>query len=65
MKRIVLTLFLAVAANSAFAADFPSNPIRMIVPYEAGGASDVVARVVARNVGKEFGATLRWPRRES
>jgi tripartite-type tricarboxylate transporter receptor subunit TctC len=58
MKNSAVILFLAIAANPAFAADFPSSPIRMIVPYEAGGASDVVARVVARNVGKEFGETL-------
>jgi tripartite-type tricarboxylate transporter receptor subunit TctC len=53
-----ISLFLALAGHSAFAADYPSSPIRTIVPYEAGGASDVLARVVARNVGKDFGQPL-------
>ncbi|MGL4495321.1 MAG: tripartite tricarboxylate transporter substrate-binding protein [Beijerinckiaceae bacterium] len=41
------------AASTAFAqADYPNKPITMIVPFAAGGASDVIARVVAEEMGK-------------
>ena len=35
----------AVGATSAWAADYPAGPVRMIVPYPAGGAADVVGPV--------------------
>jgi tripartite-type tricarboxylate transporter receptor subunit TctC len=34
-------------ASSALAGDFPDKPIRMIVPYPAGGAADVMGRIIA------------------
>jgi tripartite-type tricarboxylate transporter receptor subunit TctC len=45
------------AAPSARAQAFPSKPIRIIVPYDAGGLSDVTAR----NIGKELSARLGQP----
>lgn len=46
------------SAAPAFAAnDFPDKPIRMIVPFAAGGPSDIVARTLA----EKMGAALRQP----
>ena len=45
MKIILLATMLLAA--SARAQPYPSHPVRMIVPYAAGGASDVTARIVA------------------
>ena len=41
-------------ALPAFAA-YPDKPIRMIVTFAAGGASDIVARVVGEQLGKKLG----------
>jgi tripartite-type tricarboxylate transporter receptor subunit TctC len=49
---------LAVAAASRARAQggaYPARPIRMIVPFAAGGAADLVARVVAQGMGDELG----------
>src|SRR5262245_66043396 len=45
----------AVGATAALAADYPTSPIRMIVPYPAGGAADVVARIAAKYLGDQLG----------
>ena len=42
----------------AHAADYPAGPITLMVPYPAGGASDVSARILSNPIGKELGATL-------
>lgn len=45
MKSIVL-FTLALGTATACAADYPQRPIRMIVPFSAGGATDIVARAL-------------------
>ena len=45
----------AVRATPALAADYPTNPIRVIVPYPAGGAADVVARITAKYLSDQLG----------
>jgi tripartite-type tricarboxylate transporter receptor subunit TctC len=44
-----------VALPDASAQAWPSRPVRMIVPFAAGGAADRVARVVAERLGLAFG----------
>jgi len=44
-------------SGAAFAQDYPKRPITMIVPFAAGGTSDVIARTVA----EQMGATLHQP----
>jgi tripartite-type tricarboxylate transporter receptor subunit TctC len=50
-------IFLCVFA-SAHAADFPQKPIRLIVPFPAGGTSDIVARIVAERAAKSLGQNI-------
>ena len=50
-------VFLFVFA-SAHAADFPQKTIRLIVPFPAGGTSDIVARIVSERAGKSLGQTI-------
>ena len=61
-RRTLLGSALAAAGapSSLFAADppWPSRPIRMIVPFAAGGSLDVVARIVADNLGKTLGTSV-------
>lgn len=38
--------------------DFPNKPIKLVVPLAAGGVTDVFARVVAHQMGKELGGSI-------
>ncbi|MGB8397286.1 MAG: tripartite tricarboxylate transporter substrate-binding protein [Bradyrhizobium sp.] len=62
LLALVLTLALGLAtsptAGAARADDYPSRPIRLIVPYAAGGGADSVARIVARRVGETIGQPI-------
>jgi tripartite-type tricarboxylate transporter receptor subunit TctC len=60
MRTLALALALAFAGTviSARADDYPSRPIRLIVPFAAGGAADTVARILARRVGEALGQTI-------
>jgi tripartite-type tricarboxylate transporter receptor subunit TctC len=54
LRRAALALAL-VSPLLAAAADFPAKPIRFIVPYTAGGTTDLVARTVGQRVGEKLG----------
>ena len=46
---------LAALASPAFAQAWPGQPIRWLIPYPAGGATDVLSRMLAREVEKTLG----------
>jgi tripartite-type tricarboxylate transporter receptor subunit TctC len=46
---------LVVVAGSASAQDFPTRPITMVIPFAAGGPTDVLGRIVAANMGESLG----------
>src|SRR3954452_1318328 len=64
MSRIKTVLGFAVAAamllaNAAQAqSNYPNRPIRVIVPYPAGGIVDIVARAVTEQVGRDWKQTV-------
>jgi tripartite-type tricarboxylate transporter receptor subunit TctC len=45
-------------AVAAFADDYPSRPITVIVPFPPGGSSDIVMRLVAHKVSESTGQTI-------
>lgn len=49
---------LALFSSAAQAQDFPSKPIRMVVPFGAGTTTDIVSRVMAEGMGKLLGQTV-------
>jgi len=44
--------------QSAAAQPYPSHPLRIIVPFAAGGGSDVVGRLLAQKLGESMGQTV-------
>ncbi len=48
----------AAQAQTSSSASYPNRPISLIVPYGAGGVSDVVARALAHAMGKHLGQTV-------
>jgi len=46
---------IALTATAARADDYPTHPIRLIVPFAAGGAADSVARILGKRVGEALG----------
>ena len=50
-----LTLSVLGAAGLAQAADWPTRPIRLVVPFSAGGANDLMARSAAEGASKILG----------
>ena len=55
IRRLVAGL---VVASSAFAQDYPNKPIRLIVPYGAGGGSDFVGRLVGQKLTEQMGQSV-------
>jgi tripartite-type tricarboxylate transporter receptor subunit TctC len=51
--------FMALAlAPTAMAQTYPSKPIKMIVPFPAGGTTDIVARIVAQKMSESMGQAV-------
>lgn len=56
MKRLLLCAFAAVLATAAARAeDYPKRPIRLVVPFSAGGNTDVSARLLADGLSDVLG----------
>src|SRR6266704_1869573 len=56
--RSLVPAMLALWAGAAVAEEasgFPSRPIRMIVPFPAGGPSDIVARIIGAKMSEDWG----------
>jgi tripartite-type tricarboxylate transporter receptor subunit TctC len=50
-----LALSVCAFAQPVPAADYPSHAIKMIVPFAAGGGTDVLARIIAQNLNSKWG----------
>jgi tripartite-type tricarboxylate transporter receptor subunit TctC len=57
MPLRIVSLVLALCAVSApvSAGEYPDHAIKMIVPFAAGGGTDVLARIIAQNLNSKFG----------
>lgn len=58
MFRALTFVLLALCAVPAAADDYPSRPIRIIVPFSAGGAVDGPMRVIAQAMAKQLGQAV-------
>ena len=52
---IFLSLAMAFAGNTASAQDYPTRPVKIIVPFAAGGPADVYARFIAQRLQDAMG----------
>ena len=57
-RRAAGALALAMVASSAWAQDFPSRSLKLVVPYAPGGGADSVARIVAKRVAENVGQPI-------
>ena len=58
LKTFVVAGVLVLMAQTAFAADvWPTRPIRLVVPFSAGGSTDLTARVIAEGLRPVLGQT--------
>ncbi|HLH99065.1 MAG TPA: tripartite tricarboxylate transporter substrate binding protein [Xanthobacteraceae bacterium] len=56
--RGLLVLLTLVFSGATHAQTYPSRPIRMIVPFAAGGPTDVIARIVAQKLSETWGQQI-------
>jgi tripartite-type tricarboxylate transporter receptor subunit TctC len=55
VKTTLALATLAAGTSGALAADYPSRPVRLVVPFSAGGTSDFLARTIAEKLGGALG----------
>ena len=56
LRFTAILLFTALAGiGSAFALDYPTKPVKWVVPYPPGGTTDVLARIIAQWLSEKMG----------
>ena len=55
MLRMLAAVTATLIATTAFAQQYPSKPVRFVVPYAAGGATDLIARVIGERLSAHLG----------
>ena len=55
ISRVALLLIASLAAGASLAQDYPSKPVRMVVPFSPGGSTDTLARIVGQKLTERSG----------
>lgn len=58
IQRRVLVLAMALCTPLAFGSDFPSKPLRIVVPYQPGGSTDAMARLIGQKLTEKLGQAV-------
>jgi tripartite-type tricarboxylate transporter receptor subunit TctC len=56
--KALFAVFLWIVCNCAFAQAYPNKPIRVVVPYAAGGTSDILARQIGPKMTEAWGQPI-------
>ncbi len=57
-RRFLLIAAALLALPATASADFPNRPLKLVVPYAAGGGTDAIARLVAQGMSEKLGQTV-------
>lgn len=55
MKRVLISAALVLSAGLALAQGYPNKPIKIVVPFTAGSATDIMARIVGEKLSAAWG----------
>ena len=58
LRQFILGIFVLFAAVNLSASEFPSKPIKIIVPFSPGGGSDVITRLLAEKMAPDLGVSV-------
>jgi tripartite-type tricarboxylate transporter receptor subunit TctC len=58
LMRHIGSILLFTVVTAAAAADYPQRPVRLVVPYAAGGSTDTVARIVGARLSERLGQQI-------
>jgi len=56
--RTLFTILTLALTSASIAQDYPSRTVRIIVPFSAGGGTDLIARVIAQKLTQSLGSTF-------
>src|SRR5262245_22155223 len=56
--KLALAVLIALAGSAMAAEPYPDHPVTLVVPYAAGGSSDVLARLIGERLSKSLGQPI-------
>jgi tripartite-type tricarboxylate transporter receptor subunit TctC len=58
LERVIAVIFALMACINAHADEFPARTITIVSPYQAGGTSDIIARILAQKLSERWGKNV-------
>src|SRR5690606_5815384 len=58
LRAVLAVLALGIVHTPATAANYPSHPVRMVVPYPPGGSADILARLIGEKLQGQLKQTI-------